>query len=88
MDPFPPDVHLSGDMSNDPSPVSKAFGKRVRALRQARGLSQEAFADSAGLDRSYIGGVERGERNVSLNNIAKMAVALDIPLHELFRGIG
>lgn len=59
----------------------------MRELRQARGLSQEAFADTAELDRSYVGGVERGERNVSLINIAKMALALGMHLSELFKGV-
>lgn len=59
------------------------FGDRMRQLRVARKLSQEALADEAGLDRSYIGGVERGERNVSLSNIAKIAGALGVELGEL-----
>ncbi|MDD2722366.1 MAG: helix-turn-helix transcriptional regulator [Gallionella sp.] len=63
------------------------FGLRLRTLRKARGLSQEAFADAAGLDRSYVGGVERGERNVSLLNIKKFADALEIAVEELFQGI-
>lgn len=64
-----------------------AFGLRLRTIRKARGLSQEAFADAAGLDRSYVGGVERGERNVSLLNIKKFADALEIAVEELFQGI-
>lgn len=62
------------------------FGHRIRQLRLHRKLSQEALADEAGLDRSYIGGVERGERNVSLVNIAKIARALDVAIAELFNG--
>ena len=49
--------------------ISISFGKKIRELRKSRGLSQEAFADISELDRSYIGGVERGDRNISLNNI-------------------
>ncbi len=61
------------------------FGKRIRQLRLKRGLSQEAFADLCELDRTYIGGIERGERNVSLINIAKIAAAFELPPKELFR---
>lgn len=64
--------------------VLRNFGNRVRQLRRRRKLSQEALADEAGLDRSYVGGVERGERNVSLANIEKIALALGVPLTELF----
>jgi transcriptional regulator with XRE-family HTH domain len=58
------------------------FGDRVRQLRLRRKLSQEALADAARLDRSYIGGVERGERNVSLANIEKIASALGVAISE------
>lgn len=70
-------------MSND-SDVKVAFGKRVRELRQARGWSQEEFAHICGLDRSYVGGVERGERNISLENISLIAEALETTLSKLF----
>lgn len=60
------------------------FGRRVRELRKAKGYSQEGFASASGLDRSYFGGIERGERNVSLDNIAAIACALDVPIKELF----
>jgi transcriptional regulator with XRE-family HTH domain len=55
-----------------------AFGRRVRELRKQKGLSQEALALECDLDRTYIGGVERGERNVSLINIHKIAKALKV----------
>jgi transcriptional regulator with XRE-family HTH domain len=64
--------------------IAIIFGNRIRALRKARGLSQESFAELAGLDRSYIGGVERGERNISLNNIQKVASGLSLSIAELF----
>lgn len=67
--------------------ITLSFGLRIRTLRKEKGLSQEAFADLAGLDRSYVGGVERGERNVSLVNIKKFADALEVPTEELFRGL-
>jgi transcriptional regulator with XRE-family HTH domain len=54
------------------------FGERVRELRQKRGWSQEEFAAHAELDRSYVGCIERGERNVSLENICKIADALGV----------
>ncbi len=60
--------------------VKLAFGRRLRDLREAKGWSQERFAALVGLDRSYVGGVERGERNVSLENIARLARALEVPL--------
>ena len=63
------------------------FGKAVRQRRQKLGVSQEAFADLCNLDRTYIGGIERGERNVGLVNIEKIASALDTRVSELFRGI-
>ena len=63
------------------------FGRRVRELRQARGLSQEAFAAECGLDRTYISGIERGKRNVSLLNIAAIAKALRVTVSELAEGL-
>jgi transcriptional regulator with XRE-family HTH domain len=60
------------------------FGARVRELRQQQGTSQEALAHAAGLDRSYVGQVERGERNVSLDNIHRLAEALRCAVGDLF----
>jgi transcriptional regulator with XRE-family HTH domain len=56
--------------------VKAAFGRRLRQIRELRGWSQERLAAEVGLDRSYVGGVERGERNISLENICKLAKAL------------
>lgn len=67
--------------------LRKAFGLRVRALRQAQGLSQEAFAYECDLHRTYMGGIERGERNVSFDNIAIIANTLGITIGELVTGI-
>lgn len=61
----------------------RAFGARVRSLRKAAGFSQEDFALEIGLDRTYMGGIERGERNVALLNICKIAKGLKIPLSKL-----
>lgn len=63
------------------------FGQRVRKLRTAKGLSQEDFAGLCGLDRTYISGIERGVRNVSLANISLLAKALGISLAELMHGL-
>jgi len=64
--------------------IQMNFGERVRALRKQKGLSQESLALACGLDRTYIGGVERGERNLSLLNIYKIAGALGVEAKELF----
>jgi transcriptional regulator with XRE-family HTH domain len=63
------------------------FGKVVRAKRHKLGVSQEEFADICGLDRTYVGGIERGERNIALVNIEKIARAFRVSLSELFRGV-
>jgi len=64
--------------------IREAFGARIRELRQKAKLSQEGLAAAADLDRSYIGGVERGERNVSLVNIVKVARGLKVKPSALF----
>lgn len=66
------------------SPVLISLGKKIRSIRQKKGLSQESTALAGGLDRSYYGGVERGEHNIALINIEKIAKALDVSLKELF----
>jgi transcriptional regulator with XRE-family HTH domain len=65
----------------------KRFGARVRALRQLAGMSQEELAERAGLHRTYVGGIERGERNVGVLNILQLAHALKVPPSELFEGM-
>lgn len=65
--------------------MQSAFGLALRKFRQRGGLSQEALADICGLHRTYIGGIERGERNVSLLNIHVIAAALNITTSELMR---
>lgn len=64
--------------------IKKGFGGRLRQIRKKKGLSQENLALTCDLDRTYIGGVERGERNISLVNIYKIAEALGISVRELF----
>jgi transcriptional regulator with XRE-family HTH domain len=65
----------------------KQFGERVRSLRIAKGLSQEKLAELSGLHRNYIGGVERGERNIGILNIFKLSQALEVSPSELLNGI-
>jgi transcriptional regulator with XRE-family HTH domain len=64
-----------------------AFGEAVRRYRKAKGLSQEAFADACGIDRSYMGGVERGERNIALLNVEKILLALGMQPSEFFKAL-
>lgn len=59
------------------------LGQAIRHLRSDEGYSQEAFADSVGIDRSYLGGIERGEHNLALMNLIKIASALNITSAEL-----
>ena len=64
--------------------IQKQFGHRVRELRKQIRFSQERLATLAGVDRSYLGQLERGEKNVSLQNITKIASALGVPVADLF----
>ena len=63
------------------------LGHNLRRLRGEAGFSQESFALHAGINRGYIGDVERGQRNVSLRNLVKISRALGIPLDELLRDV-
>jgi len=65
----------------------ETFGDRVRSARNSKGFSQEKLAELADLDRTYISGVERGIRNISLVNIASIAKALNAPLAELMKDL-
>lgn len=66
--------------------LQRAVGKRLRAYRQARGLSQEAFADVVGVHRTYMGAVERGERNLTLKSLERIAGRIDLDPLDLLAG--
>jgi transcriptional regulator with XRE-family HTH domain len=74
-------------VSTTSTSIEIRFGDRLRVLRKAKGLSQEAFADLCALDRTYISGIERGKRNVSLRNIDILARTLGTTISELTSGL-
>jgi len=65
--------------------VSKQVGKKIRKIREEKGKTQEQLSLDSGLNRAYIGYIERGERNPSTNTLMKIAKALRTPLHELLK---
>jgi len=73
--------------SEDEQRILEQFGNNIRELRRNKGFSQEGFADAVGLHRTYMGGVERGERNLSVLNIVKIIRKLEISPNEIFSGI-
>lgn len=75
-------MSISRSVSSD---ARKVFAKRLRQFRQVRGLSQESLADLAGLHRTYVGSIERCERNVSIDNMERLARALGVDIVELLR---
>lgn len=70
--------------SREISEAHVVFGATIRRLRLSKGLSQEQLADLAQLDRTYIGGIERGERNVSLTNIVRLSKAINVDVRTFF----
>jgi transcriptional regulator with XRE-family HTH domain len=67
------------------SNARRIFAQRLRQIRQIKGLSQEELADMAGLHRTYVGSIERSERNVSIDNMERLANALEVDITELLR---
>lgn len=65
----------------------KNIGSNIRRLRAERGYSQESFADAVSLHRTYMGGVERGERNLSALNLLKIMRKLEVPANDIFAGV-
>ena len=70
--------------ANHRTDVRRRLGAVVRQHREAQGHSQESFGDACGLHRTYVGAIERGERNVSIDNIARIAEALGLDIADLF----
>ncbi len=70
------------------SSIAHTIGERIRIYRLKRGLSQEQLAELAGLHPTYIGQLERGEKNATMETIEKVSLALEIPLSELFQLLG
>lgn len=68
--------------------LQRTVGANLRAWRQARGLSQEAFAEVLGVHRTYMGGVERGERNLTLRSLERIAEVLEVDPRELLKPVG
>lgn len=75
-------------MAKRKDPLLRGLGWRVRQLREAKGWTQESLAGRAGLDRSYVAGIEAGLRNPSTKALAKLARALGVTLSGLFNGVG
>lgn len=73
-------------MTSDASTLRAILAENMRRERLKRGLSQEALADACGLHRTYIGSVERCERNISIDNVQRIAMALEVAPHDLLRG--
>ncbi len=67
--------------------IQISFGRAIRKFRSEKNISQESFADMCGLHRTYISDIERGQRNVSLENIDKMAHALEIHISDIFKEV-
>ena len=67
--------------------IAEKFGENVRKFRNLQGITQEDLAEKSELHRTYIGMVERGERNISLNNAYRIATALNVSLSEMMEGI-
>lgn len=72
----------------DPVKIRKNLGERIRHLRGRKGWSQEDFAYRAGLGRSFTGAIERGEKDVRIRTLCKIANVLHIDLSDLFKGVG
>jgi ribosome-binding protein aMBF1 (putative translation factor) len=78
-------IRLYQLLKNILSNARRIFSQRLRQIRQNKGLSQEELADVAGLHRTYVGSVERGERNISIDNMERLAKALEVDITDLLK---
>ena len=78
---------LLPDCTLTPKDLQTVLGRRIRELRAKRGFSQESFADHCGLHRTYMGGIERGEHNLTIGTVLILAKGLNVTMAELLRGI-
>ncbi len=74
-------------MNSDKHPALLQLGRNIRAYREEKGISQEELAHEAGLDRTYVGGAERGERNLTVLSLMKIATPLNVDLEDLVDGL-
>lgn len=85
---MPPDTQNADDGTRSPKdPQLVELGARLRSLRSAAGQTQESLADAAGVHWTYVGQIERGERNPTYKNLLKLARGLDAPLSDVVRGL-
>jgi ribosome-binding protein aMBF1 (putative translation factor) len=78
-------LHIQVSIMSNKAEISIKFGKKVREIRTQKGLSQEQLAHDANVHRTYIGMIERAEKNITLVNIEKIAKALNIEIAELLK---
>lgn len=77
-------INFFTDLMYESRRYQKVFGENLRRIRMEKNISQENLAFLSGMDRTYVSGIERGKRNVSLVNINKIALALNVEIKELF----
>jgi transcriptional regulator with XRE-family HTH domain len=77
-------VGYENPMQKETSEIKKMLGNRIRSLRVSRSLTQQALGELSSMNYKYLGGIERGERNPTLENLIRIAGGLEIELHELF----
>jgi transcriptional regulator with XRE-family HTH domain len=87
VDVFSVCIHTRRVTSDKSLAIQKQIGKRIKDLRTAKGVSQEAFADNCGLHRTHMSLLERGRVNFTIRTLVQITEALEIELHEFFSGV-